>query len=43
MIRVISQQGDGANGGANTLTGAHDEDELGTIKVYGDKVLEDDL
>ena len=43
MIRVISQQGDGANGGANTLTGAHDEDELGTIKVYGDEVLEDDL
>ncbi len=43
LIRVISQQGNGGAAGANTLTGAHDEDELGTIKVYGDKVLIDDI
>ncbi|MEM7427089.1 MAG: calcium-binding protein, partial [Pseudomonadota bacterium] len=43
LIRIISQQGDGGAGGANTATGAHDEDELGTIKVYGDKVELDDL
>ena len=43
LIRVISQQGNGGAGGANTATGAHDEDELGTIKVYGDKVTEKDI
>lgn len=43
LIRVISQQGDGGAGGANTETGAHDEDPLGTIKVYGDKVVESDI
>ncbi|MEM8979080.1 MAG: calcium-binding protein [Pseudomonadota bacterium] len=43
LITVISQQGDGGAGGANTATGAHDEDPLGQIKVYGDKVTEDDL
>ncbi|MEM7428907.1 MAG: hypothetical protein AAF441_22700, partial [Pseudomonadota bacterium] len=43
LVRVISQQGNGGAGGANTATGAHDEDELGTIKVYGDKVELDDL
>lgn len=43
LIRVISQQGNGGAGGANTATGAHDEDELGTIKVYGDKVEESDI
>lgn len=43
LIRVISQQGDGGAGGANTATGAHDEDELGTIKVYGDKVTISDI
>ncbi|MEM9581621.1 MAG: calcium-binding protein [Pseudomonadota bacterium] len=43
LIRVISQQGDGGAGGANTETGAHDEDPLGTIKVYGDKVSEGDI
>ena len=43
LIRVISQQGDGGAGGANTATGAHDEDPLGTIKVYGDKVDEGDI
>ena len=42
-IRVISQQGDGGAGGANTATGAHDEDPLGIIKVYGDKVYKDDI
>lgn len=42
-INVISQQGDGGAGGANTATGAHDEDPLGSIKVYGDKVTEDDI
>lgn len=42
-INVISQQGDGGAGGANTATGAHDEDSLGSIKVYGDKVTEDDI
>ncbi|MEM9430977.1 MAG: calcium-binding protein [Pseudomonadota bacterium] len=35
LISLQSQQG--ANGGA------HDEDDLGTIKVYGDEVTEDDL
>ena len=43
LIRVISQQGNGGAGGANTATGAHDEDPLGTIKVYGDKVFEKDI
>ena len=43
LIRVISQQGNGGAGGANTETGAHDEDSLGTIKVYGDKVTLDDV
>ncbi|MEM1199167.1 MAG: calcium-binding protein [Pseudomonadota bacterium] len=43
LITVISQQGDGGAGGANTATGAHDEDPLGTVKVYGDKVVEDDI
>ncbi len=43
LISVISQQGDGGAGGANTATGAHDEDPLGSIKVYGDKVTEDDI
>ena len=43
LIRVISQQGNGGAGGANTATGAHDEDELGTIKVYGDKVTKSDI
>ena len=43
LIRVISQQGDGGAGGANTATGAHDEDPLGSVKVYGDKVTEDDI
>lgn len=43
LIRVISQQGDGGAGGANTATGAHDEDPLGTIRVYGDKVKADDV
>ena len=42
-IRVISQQGDGGAGGANTQTGAHDEDSLGIIKVYGDSVTIDDI
>lgn len=42
-IRVISQQGDGGAGGANTQTGAHDEDPLGIIKVYGDVVTIDDI
>ncbi|NRB02368.1 MAG: calcium-binding protein [Rhodobacteraceae bacterium] len=42
-IHVISQQGDGGAGGANTETGAHDEDSLGYIKVYGDKITEDDI
>ncbi|MCP4595530.1 hypothetical protein, partial [Neptuniibacter sp.] len=31
LIRVISQQGDGGAGGANTETGAHDEDHVGFI------------
>lgn len=43
LIRVISQQGNGGAGGANTATGAHDEDELGTIKVYGDTVKQSDI
>jgi len=43
LITVISQQGDGGAGGANTATGAHDEDLVGTIKVYGDKVVESDI
>ena len=43
LIRVISQQGDGGAGGANTETGAHDEDPLGLIKVYGDKVTASDV
>ncbi|MGB7243932.1 MAG: calcium-binding protein [Sulfitobacter sp.] len=43
LIRVISQQGNGGAGGANTATGAHDEDPLGTIKVYGDKVTKNDI
>ena len=43
LIRVISQQGDGGAGGANTQTGAHDEDPLGLIKVYGDTVTADDV
>ncbi|MCV6586607.1 MAG: calcium-binding protein [Marinibacterium sp.] len=43
LITLVSQQGNGANGGANTATGAHDEDPLGTIKVYGDKVVEADI
>ncbi len=43
LIRVISQQGNGGAGGANTETGAHDEDPLGTIKVYGDKVNKGDI
>jgi Ca2+-binding RTX toxin-like protein len=42
-IRVISQQGDGGAGGANTATGAHDEDPLGIIKVYGDKITKEDI
>ena len=40
MLTIISQQGNGGAGGANTATGAHDEDGLGQIKIYGDKVLE---
>ena len=43
MIWVRSQQGDGGAAGANTATGAHDEDSLGRIKVYGDKVEIDDI
>lgn len=43
LISIYSQQGNGGAGGANTATGAHDEDSLGTIKVYGDKVLESDV
>lgn len=43
LIKVISQQGDGGAGGANTATGAHDEDPLGSVKVYGDKVTEEDI
>ncbi len=43
LITVISQQGNGGAGGANTATGAHDEDPLGTIKVYGDTVTKDDI
>ncbi|MCI5077751.1 calcium-binding protein [Oricola sp.] len=43
LIRVISQQGNGGAGGANTATGAHDEDALGTIKVYGDTVTINDI
>ena len=43
LIRVISQQGDGGAGGANTATGAHDEDPLGAIKVYGDEVTLEDI
>lgn len=43
MIRVISQQGNGGAGGANTATGAHDEDQLGLIKVYGEKVLKEKI
>ncbi|MCP4595698.1 calcium-binding protein, partial [Neptuniibacter sp.] len=35
LIHVRSQQGDGG--------GAHDEDSLGTIKVYGDEVTADDI
>jgi len=35
LISIPSQQGDGG--------GAHDEDDLGTLKVYGDKVTEDDI
>ncbi|MEO9648959.1 MAG: calcium-binding protein [Roseobacter sp.] len=42
-VEVISQQGDGGAGGANTETGAHDEDPLGTIKIYGDRVTLDDI
>jgi Ca2+-binding RTX toxin-like protein len=34
IIRLYSQQGD---------AGAHDEDELGTITVYGDRVEDDDI
>ena len=43
LISVRSQQGNGGAGGANTATGAHDEDSLGTIKVYGDKVRKSDI
>ncbi len=43
LIRVISQQGNGGAGGANTATGAHDEDPLGTVKVYGDRVAKNDI
>ncbi len=43
LIEVRSQQGNGGAGGANTETGAHDEDSLGTIKVYGDRVNEGDI
>ncbi|MEM1401502.1 MAG: calcium-binding protein, partial [Pseudomonadota bacterium] len=43
LITVRSQQGNGGAGGANTETGAHDEDPLGTIKVYGDKVFKRDI
>lgn len=43
LIRVISQQGDGGAGGANTVAGAHDEDHVGFIKVYGDEVTEEDI
>ncbi|WP_338549103.1 calcium-binding protein [Roseovarius phycicola] len=43
LVRIISQQGNGGAGGANTETGAHDEDPLGTIKVYGDKVNLEDI
>ena len=35
LISIRSQQGDGG--------GAHDEDPLGTLKVYGDKVTADDI
>ena len=35
VLHVRSQQGDGG--------GAHDEDSLGTITVYGDQVTEDDV
>lgn len=43
LITIYSQQGNGGAGGANTAAGAHDEDPLGTIKVYGDKVEIDDI
>ncbi len=43
LITIRSQQGNGGAGGANTATGAHDEDVLGTIKVYGDKVTANDV
>ncbi|AEI96021.1 calcium-binding protein [Roseobacter litoralis] len=43
LITLRSQQGDGGAGGTNTATGAHDEDPLGTIKVYGDKVTMEDI
>lgn len=43
LLTFISQQGDGGAGGANTATGAHDEEPLGQIKVYGDKVFEGDV
>lgn len=43
LISVRSQQGNGGAGGANTATGAHDEDSLGTIKVYGDNVNKGDI
>ncbi|MEM1397014.1 MAG: calcium-binding protein, partial [Pseudomonadota bacterium] len=43
LIAVRSQQGDGGAGGANTATGAHDEDSLGKIKVYGETVAEADI
>ena len=43
LIEVYSQQGNGGAGGANTDTGAHDEDPLGFIKVYGDKVNRNDI
>lgn len=43
MIALRSQQGNGGAGGTNTATGAHDEDPLGTIKVYGDKVTKQDI
>ena len=43
LISLRSQQGNGNAGGANTATGAHDEDMLGTIKVYGDRVTQQDI
>ena len=43
LVTLRSQQGNGGAGGANTATGAHDEDPLGSIKIYGDKVTENDI